>query len=163
MFYLSRIWIANCRKRKVRKLHNMSFCHLGILSDPRQRQRIFLLASASRPALRPTQPPIQWVPGVLSPGVKRVTLTTHPHLVPRIRMSRSYTSSTRSASMVCSGTAYFTYWGGGGVFFLQLAIHLASHFIDPSHQTWIGISPIDICLESKQFHYFNQCTLIILL
>jgi hypothetical protein len=39
----------------------------------------------------PTQPPIQWVP-----GVKRgrgVTLTTQPHLVPRLRMSRSYTSS----------------------------------------------------------------------
>jgi hypothetical protein len=31
--------------------------------------------------------------GVLFPGVKRgrgVTLTTHPHLVPRLRMSRSY-------------------------------------------------------------------------
>jgi hypothetical protein len=42
------------------------------------------------------EPPVQWVPGVLSPGVKRgrgVTLTTHPHLVPRLRMSRSYTSS----------------------------------------------------------------------
>jgi len=24
----------------------------------------------SRPALEPTQPPVQWVPGVLSPGVK---------------------------------------------------------------------------------------------
>jgi hypothetical protein len=34
--------------------------------------------------------------GVLSPGLKRgrgVTLTTHPHLVPRSSMSRSYTSS----------------------------------------------------------------------
>jgi hypothetical protein len=44
------------------------------------------LASLSRPALGPTQPPVQWVPEVLSPGVKRgrgVTLTTHPHLVPR--------------------------------------------------------------------------------
>jgi hypothetical protein len=38
--------------------------------DPRQEQ-IFLLAPASRPALGPTQPSIQWVPGVLSPGVKR--------------------------------------------------------------------------------------------
>jgi hypothetical protein len=64
--------------------------------DPWQGQGIFLLAPASRPALRPTQPPIQWVLEVLSPGVKRgrgVTLTNHPHLVPRLSMSRSYTSS----------------------------------------------------------------------
>jgi len=48
----------------------------------------------SRLALGRTQPPVQWVPGVLSPGIKRgqgVTLTTHIHLVPRSRMSRSYT------------------------------------------------------------------------
>jgi hypothetical protein len=38
------------------------------------------LASVSRPALRPTQLPTQWVPEVLSQGVKRgrgATLTTH--------------------------------------------------------------------------------------
>jgi hypothetical protein len=75
---------------------------------PQQRQRIFPLTSVSRPALGPTQPPVQWVPRVLSPGLKRgrvVTLITHPHLVPRSRMSRSYTSSPPSPSMVCSGTA----------------------------------------------------------
>jgi hypothetical protein len=38
--------------------------------DPRRGQRIFPLASVSRPALGPTQPPVQWVPGFLSPGVK---------------------------------------------------------------------------------------------
>jgi hypothetical protein len=54
--------------------------------DPPQGQMVFLIAPAFRLALRPTHNPIQWVPGALSPGVKRgqgVTLTTHPHLVPR--------------------------------------------------------------------------------
>jgi hypothetical protein len=36
--------------------------------DPWHRQRIFLLASVARPALRLTQPPIQWAPGFLSLG-----------------------------------------------------------------------------------------------
>jgi hypothetical protein len=39
--------------------------------DSRQELGIFLFATASRPALGPTQPPIQWVPEALSLGVKR--------------------------------------------------------------------------------------------
>jgi hypothetical protein len=39
--------------------------------DSRQGQEIFLYFIASRPALRPTQPPIQWVPRALSTGIKR--------------------------------------------------------------------------------------------
>jgi hypothetical protein len=49
--------------------------------DPWQRQMIFPVTSVSRPALETTQPPVQWVPGDLSPGVKRgqgLTLATHP-------------------------------------------------------------------------------------
>jgi hypothetical protein len=49
--------------------------------DNQAIERIFPLAFVSRPALGPTQPPAQWVLGVLSPGVKRgqgVMLTTHP-------------------------------------------------------------------------------------
>jgi hypothetical protein len=30
-----------------------------------------ILSTSSRPPLGPTQPPIQWVPGALSPGMKR--------------------------------------------------------------------------------------------
>jgi hypothetical protein len=39
--------------------------------DSWQGARIFLLTTASKPALGPTQLPIQWVPGALSLGVKR--------------------------------------------------------------------------------------------
>jgi hypothetical protein len=35
------------------------------------RVKIFLFSTASRPVLGPTQPPIQWVPGAVPPGVKR--------------------------------------------------------------------------------------------
>jgi hypothetical protein len=39
-----------------------------------------------------------------------ITLTTNPHLVPKLSMSRSYNSSPPCASMVCNGTTllYFT-------------------------------------------------------
>jgi hypothetical protein len=77
-------------------------------SIPGGDERIFLLASVSRPALGSTQPPVQWVPGVLSAGVKRgrgVTLAIHHHLVPRSRMSRTYTSPPpQSVFVACSGT-----------------------------------------------------------
>jgi hypothetical protein len=44
---------------------------------------IFLFTTASIPVLKTTQPPIQWVIGAVSLGMK---LITHLHLVPRTRM-----------------------------------------------------------------------------
>jgi len=44
-------------------------------------RKFFLFAAASRPALGPTNPPIQWVPGALSQGIKwlgREADHTHP-------------------------------------------------------------------------------------
>jgi hypothetical protein len=62
----------------------------------------------SRPALGPTQTHLQWVPGVLSPGLKRgggVTLTIHPHLVPRSRLfSDGY---ERTPRMCCWRSSLF--------------------------------------------------------
>jgi hypothetical protein len=45
---------------------------IGVLGfDSQWGLGIFLFSTTSRTALGPTQPPIQWVPGVLSLGVKR--------------------------------------------------------------------------------------------
>jgi hypothetical protein len=69
-----------------------------------------LQISASRPALGLTQPPVQWVPGALCPGVKRdrgVMLTTHPLLVPRSSKCRSYTSCHPDAPLwIVTGPLY---------------------------------------------------------
>jgi hypothetical protein len=43
--------------------------------SPAGAEDFFPLTSVSRTALGPTQPPVQWVPGVLSPGVKARPLT----------------------------------------------------------------------------------------
>jgi hypothetical protein len=80
--------------------------------DPRQRQMIFPVSSVSTPALRPIQPPVQWVPGSFPPGVKRgrgVALTTHPHLVTRSIMSRRYTSSPAWRLHGIAVQLYFTF------------------------------------------------------
>jgi hypothetical protein len=46
---------------------------IGVLGfDSRRGLGIFLFTTASRTALWPTQPPIQWVPGDLYLGVKRL-------------------------------------------------------------------------------------------
>jgi hypothetical protein len=53
---------------------------IGVRSTA-EAKRIFPVTYVSPPALGPTQPPVQWVPWVLSPGVKRgrgVTQITHP-------------------------------------------------------------------------------------
>jgi hypothetical protein len=69
------------------------------------------MGSVSRLALGTTQPPVKWVPGVVSPGAKRgqgVTLTTHLHLVPRSRMSRSYTPLPQAPTWRVVGQLYLS-------------------------------------------------------
>jgi hypothetical protein len=83
----------------------------SFIFDPQQTQRISPLASMSRPALRPIQPPVQLAPvgGGSFPRVKRgrgVTLTRDPHLVSRTRM-RSYTPLPLGVCMAVAGQLYF--------------------------------------------------------
>jgi hypothetical protein len=53
-------------------VHGILIVKIGVLGfDSRRGMGIFLFTTASRTALEPTQPPIQWVPGAVSLRVKR--------------------------------------------------------------------------------------------
>jgi hypothetical protein len=54
------------RGRSVSIVNGYGLDGRGSISDT--GRGFFLLVSASRPALGPNQPPVQWVPVVLSPG-----------------------------------------------------------------------------------------------
>jgi hypothetical protein len=84
-------WPLICRENVVLRYYAVHYKYVDYGLDdrgsiPGRCKGFFPLVSVSRPALGPTQPPVQWVPELLTPGVKRgrgVMLTTHPHLVPR--------------------------------------------------------------------------------
>jgi hypothetical protein len=63
-----RVCIKICKKCAIRLPTGYGVDGRG--SNP-GRGKIFMFSTASRPAMGPTQPPIQWVPGTISPGLKR--------------------------------------------------------------------------------------------
>jgi hypothetical protein len=72
---------------------------------PPQGLETFLFTTASRPALGPTQPPIQWVPGALSLEVKRPGREADhsPPTSAEVKNAWSYTSTPKYAFMAwCS-------------------------------------------------------------
>jgi len=69
LLYTSEARITKCRDSSVSVGIRVRAGRSGF--DSRQRFGISLYATASRPALGPAQPPIQWVPGILTPAVKR--------------------------------------------------------------------------------------------
>jgi hypothetical protein len=88
---------------------------------------MFLLTTASRAALVPTQPPIQWVSGALLLGVKRPGLE-NDNSVPsaKVKNTWSYTSTPNAPSWRGKGKgkvalcftkhhAMKIYWGNGGI------------------------------------------------
>jgi hypothetical protein len=66
--------------------------------DPRQRQRTFPQVSASRPALGPTELPLQWLPGVLPRGQSTAGAWRWP-LTSKVKNAWSCTSTPPYVSM----------------------------------------------------------------
>jgi hypothetical protein len=105
-------------------------------SIPGRGERIFPVASVSRPALESIQPPVQLVPGVLSPGLERPERDAEhsPHLVPRSRMSRSFSPLPTRASVACSGTALA--FSGGKLHSIQTIIERVCVSEDYEHSCY---------------------------
>jgi hypothetical protein len=77
--------------------------------SPAEAKGIFPLASVSRPALGPTQPSVQWVPGVVSPGSKTRPVSEADYSPPSSAevVSGSYIYPLPpNASMGFSGTTF---------------------------------------------------------
>jgi hypothetical protein len=86
------IWAIICFSRTLLRGDNYIFLY---------SQGIFLFSTASRPALGPTQPTIQWVPGAISLGVKRPGCEADhsPPSSAEVKNAWSYTSTPQYAFM----------------------------------------------------------------
>jgi hypothetical protein len=105
----------NCRRRSVSIVSGYGLSDLVIeVRSPAGKKGFFPLASVSRHSVAHTASCTRGT-GVLSSRVKRnrgVTLTTHLHLVPRSRMSRSCTSLPQAPSWSVVGhllASFFTW------------------------------------------------------
>jgi hypothetical protein len=90
----------------------------------------------SQPALGSTQPPVQWVPGVLSPGLqcgRSVMLTIHPLLVSRLGKRGAIPLHPPSAFMACSGSTL--------LFTVCCTLHIVTCVFDAQH---IGVGSTNI-------------------
>jgi hypothetical protein len=77
---------------------------MGVLRfDSRRGLGTFLFTTASRTALRCTQPPIQWVPGALFLGVQRPTREANHSLPPSAEVKNAW-------SYTCTPQYFFIAW-----------------------------------------------------
>jgi hypothetical protein len=75
---------------------------LLLLTSPGRGWDFLLFTTETRPALGPTQAPIQWVPGGSFPGIKRPGRETD-HTPPSSTEVQNAWSSTSTPSIRCHG------------------------------------------------------------
>jgi hypothetical protein len=107
-----------------------------------------IITTVSRTALGPTQPPIQWVQGAFSLGVKRPGCEADhsPHLVPGSKNEWTYTSTPQYAFMAWCSVK------GQGQLYLYIYLYLAYLCIGlPSYLFPSGVPTIFLSI-SCLFH-----------
>jgi hypothetical protein len=135
-------------------------------TNPSRKEKFISSPKQSTLALRPIQPPIQWVHrGVFSHKQRgwAMRLTTHLHLVPRLRMSGNVRPLTRYASTQTNLPFYFDIFfqkSSSGTILVRLP--LISHMITMRfafitkltppvcvHGDWKGFAPVFSLTLSK--------------
>jgi hypothetical protein len=96
--------------------------------ESRQGLGIFLFTTVTRPALVPTQPPIQWIPGALSLGVKRPGREADHSPPPstEVRNAWSYNSTLQYAFTECCSVK-----AQGQLYFLHFTSYFKNRKINP--------------------------------
>jgi hypothetical protein len=74
--------------------------------------RDYLFSAAVRLVMEPFQPPIQWVPGALSSGLK---LNTNPHLEPRLRLGGAIPPLLHMPRCLEQGQLYINFSSNGSI------------------------------------------------
>jgi len=104
----------------------------------------FFLVTVSRPALGPTQTPIQWVRGALTPAVKRLGRETHHSPPPRTEVKNAWslpplpnTSSWRGNQLSTGKSSPLPYYP------LNVAIQIQRFKKLQIHSTDLSISKHD--------------------
>jgi hypothetical protein len=98
--------------------------NLGFKSQ--QEQEMFLFSKMCGLALGPTKPPIQWMPGILSLGVKWLGDEAELHTVPSLRMSGAISPLllyTFMAYTVTTFTFYLCFVQNKNLSFSHASVH----------------------------------------
>jgi hypothetical protein len=156
-------------------MHNFSFKYFSWATgwtievlgfDSRLGQGIFLFTTASRTALGPTQPPIQWLPEALSLGIKR-TGREADHSPPSIAEVKEWVelylhpqyAFTAWCSVKAQGELYlylvYFYYRHCTYTFKLFVTSCVYKWVHRRHNRHIHFPNIDVFQQKKNWYYFH--------
>jgi len=107
---------------------------------------IFLFVTASRPALGPTQPPIQWIPWAFKPGVKRPGREANHSPPSSAEFKNEYSYTSTPPIHLC-----------GQLIYLYLYRHNTNVFDKAAMLVYIASSKISFFMISRTLKQRRYC------